>query len=848
MTMAALLDIPRIGKRKTPLMSENGIQKSSGRNELLAHKIELLTGVKRSRKQISSHIQVLQGMIKDPKWLNFVKSEPPAGAMEYDSVRGKLIFKNSSHSSGQSARSTATSFQGGTLPPPATTLRSSFPEYPYVQKIELNMSVFPQANEYHSEPQACHIYTRIQDEMGAQSKVLPGDSHWREVFPGLANIYNNSSPPRGEIILLEANLELMKDYCPPKSSLAIQLFADISCPGLSPPWLYRTRFYMKGKLSKECSGQLDPPQLTASQRSRVIIPLSSKWWVQLFYNIMERRCAITAAGDMQALYQHENETRRDISELSVMQEIFASEDKEANPDLAGSTPVFILLWKFRQTLPGEAATTSWRKLHQSSLQAPINSSTPQVAQQPLTLDSGLPGLPSYSYTSLPYPELPLQPPVQHSTRWDDYAQIAGGMHPMQHDSIPPDFKMESPTPLRVTGYPTDLLFQGHGTQNYGMEDHTGSHYVPERAAYPLGHEALQSFVHDMEDNSFVDPLHHTNYDLHHFESHEQAAHTLSQFATQPVALDTSPQSANSEFASQSTDTDFASQSTVDSFSSDVSTNYLPHNTDPNLEIDLTSWNIQLDYDQNHDQISVPLHSPAGYEAVEAISPATEIHTLHPQEEEHLLVQAEQDPHSEQFQTQLHHINHNWHYLPPDQDHPLPPPTAEDYPHTVFQSPPAISSTESHSDPPAHDPRFKLEEDHWEQPHPVAPADNTPSYHQPYHHALEPAHYHQLMQQEAEALQGLAALPTHVYTHEQREHAGTPELLVGMLAMPGQLREPVRQHAQSFGNMEPAFSRGLEKMEALNEAVFSGDVRKVGEVSGVEVGLGKVGEGEEQVGE
>ena len=64
---SALLDIPRIGKRKTPLMSENGIQKSSGRNELLSHKIELLTGVKRTRKQISSHIQVLQGMIKDPK-------------------------------------------------------------------------------------------------------------------------------------------------------------------------------------------------------------------------------------------------------------------------------------------------------------------------------------------------------------------------------------------------------------------------------------------------------------------------------------------------------------------------------------------------------------------------------------------------------------------------------------------------------------------------------------------------------------------------------------------------------------------------------------------------------------
>ncbi|MCJ1380659.1 Transcriptional enhancer factor TEF-1 [Xylographa soralifera] len=759
-------------------------------------------------------------MIKDPKWLDFVKAEPHAGPMEYDSVRGKLIFKDSSQSSGQCARSTALNFNMGTLPLPTKTLGSSFPDYPFVQKIELNMSVFPQASEYHSEPQACHIYTRIQDEMGAQPRMLQDNSNCRETFPDLTNIYSNSSPPRGEIILLEASLELMKDYCPPKSSLAIQLFADISCPGLGPPWVYRTRFYMKGNLSKECSGQLDTPQLTDSQRSRVIIPLSSKWWVQLFYNIMERRCAIKAAGDMQGFYQYENETRQDISELSVMQEIFASDDRDTNLDLAGSSPVFILLWKFRQTLPGEAATTTWRKLHESSIQAPRSSLTPQLAQLPLTLDSGVPGLSSHAYTSHPYPELPLQPHIQHDTRWDEYDQVAEGMHTMPHEIVMTDFKMESPNQSRQAGYSTDLMFQGPSTQTYGMEEHNGSHHIPERANYSAGHEALQSLVHDMEGNNFGDPIHHTTYDLHRYESHEQAAHTLSQFATQPVALDISPQSANTEFTARSIDTDFASQSTVDSFSSDVSANYLPHNTDPNLEIDLTSWNIQLDYDQDHDHITAPLHSPAGYEGVEPISPTDQLHTLHHQGEQHLLAQEEHHPHGEQFHTQLHHLNHNWPYLPHDQDHSLPPATAEDYPHPVFPSPSAITASEPHNHALA---RFKLEEDHWEQPLAAAPVTDTPPYPNPYQHALEPAHYHQLMQQEEEALQGLTALPNHVYAREQ-----------------------ARQHLQGFESLEPEFNRGLEKMEALNEAVFGGDVvRNAEDVSGVE---GVEGRGGERVGE
>ena len=63
----ALRCVPPMGKYKTPLTCKGGVKKPSGRNELIARKIEMLTGVTRLRKQISSHIQVLKGMIKNPE-------------------------------------------------------------------------------------------------------------------------------------------------------------------------------------------------------------------------------------------------------------------------------------------------------------------------------------------------------------------------------------------------------------------------------------------------------------------------------------------------------------------------------------------------------------------------------------------------------------------------------------------------------------------------------------------------------------------------------------------------------------------------------------------------------------
>ncbi|MCJ1248891.1 hypothetical protein MMC30_006112 [Trapelia coarctata] len=671
MARTSLRMIPPIGKRKTPLTQlDTGATKSSGRNELLARKLWLLTGEIRSRKQISSHIQVLKNLIKDEEWLQFVQSAPSkderdvSRSFHFDEVRGELVFTDYPTTAGHHNRAMANRPSVGLLPPAAMTLRSSAPaQLPVVQKIELDMSVFPPTTEHSRDSLAYHTYTRMQSEMGAQPITSDGDPFWRERCPDLAVLYDGDGQPKNsEIILLESNLELMKTFCPQRSKLGIHLYADIISDGAYKTWTHRTVFREDGQPRSEYSGRFGSMRIHNS--TRVEISLFSSWWVELFQEILNRRHAIEISGDLEELQEHEDQTRENIRSRSVVQEIFASTQNESREYALTEHPAVILLWKFRQTRLGEAATTSWRKLHALPPRNAI-STEPDPLDTLLTTGARAQPYTNHLELSLPSSQMPLPEPLQCGARWDQWSHVPRDPYAKPTDSmimnVPRDlfyknstegmivdFKSDQSTHIGTSVYPEQPLFQTTARPTYSAESYN-DHYSSQTAYTTQTPESYFSANH-LGTLSFAS--HSADQQAHNFSSSDAAATILTDFASQGTTTEFSSQSTTADITSHLENTDLSPESTLD---------YPQETTDPSLD-DFASCQIELSFQHAHLQDQ----SQAAYDEATLSAPVADIAQSRHQHSEPY--HGEQHSHEQYFNEQQqneqqhgqHHQRHEHH--------------------------------------------------------------------------------------------------------------------------------------------------------------------------------------------
>ncbi|RAH79567.1 transcription factor AbaA [Aspergillus japonicus CBS 114.51] len=452
---------PPMGRRK---WSERG--KSYGRNELIAEYIYKKTGKRRTRKQVSSHLQVLDSFLKgDPDWERLVREEaavrsnsqhPPSGPKWRASLDPPLSshYGNHFHTPHYDHLRLGHTYAGD-IPSAHLSLNSSLHDASINTVQGLGFDMWVSAPDKPNRiDDAIHIYSRLQGDQRhpvappMPLKDLPG---WQTSFPDLNSLIADPSTPLDcEIILLEANLKLMDNFPPAGSRLGIHLeldFAqatagDVPMVHQMSNWTCKTTMYDNGRnVHEECHSVAQPG-------STKVKPLfESRWWANCFTQLTQDQKMVEERG--QHHVSHEV-GRQYLRTLTVVQEIRAvapynvrrmSTNSYSGHGVNEPKRVAILLWKFRQTRPNEVGTTTWRRiipppertLH-ASPKAPTGLDLP-----PLPLDSLLMNRPGPSAYHPPQSHEMLHTTTASQPHWPLYQQPQDSVANMFNSSGPFDF-------------------------------------------------------------------------------------------------------------------------------------------------------------------------------------------------------------------------------------------------------------------------------------------------------------------------------------------------------------------------------------------------------------------------
>lgn len=283
------------------------------------------------------------------------------------------------------------------LPPPGDILGSNAPiQGPRLSRIEFEMFVLSPTKE------KVHNYTSTQIETVARSRGLEEMRNWHTSFPLLERYYDQGRL-NTDVILIESTLDLLSEYPPKNSTLSIRFKVSMTGVSGNERWSTRADYYENNGQPVDMrkfyelnniprASPWDTPNLfrgSEDSEVKLEIPLQSAWWVQLFTKVACRKQEMKH--DPYLSQQEDEWSRRYLQEMSVMQELWVNSGLDGTSD----SRVAIILWKFLQTRPGEAGTTTWRRLRpppdRIKIHSPGQSPAPPL-QCSMVLDSALQNL------------------------------------------------------------------------------------------------------------------------------------------------------------------------------------------------------------------------------------------------------------------------------------------------------------------------------------------------------------------------------------------------------------------------------------------------------------------------